>query len=105
VNIPEATISFVQGGTSASCVIVRFSAGICAPGGGVYVRAFLDQTTAALPIDINYASNDACFQAHAFEFIFPSVAPGVHTVRMQYRSLSGTIVYVARHNTVVQFAP
>jgi len=41
----------------------------------------------------------------SFEFIFPSVAPGNHTVRMQFSSDKGNLVHVKNHNMVVQYTP
>jgi hypothetical protein len=109
-NIPEASVTFAQGGTKPSCVIVRFSARThtdSSPANNVVViRAFLDNTTAALPAEVGYSGDDGTvFRAHSFEFIFPSVAPGVHTVRMQFRNRLGGTSRVLVHNTVVQYAP
>jgi hypothetical protein len=106
-QIPEASVSFTQGGASASCVLVRFSAETFAEGNeNTLIRAFLDGVTAGLPAEVQYSGTDnGQFSARSFEFIFPSVAPGAHVVRMQYRSRNGTFTKVLRHNTVVQFAP
>lgn len=108
VNIPEATVTFTQGGAHASCVIVRFSAVAMGGSDNIFVRAFLDQTTAAIPDDVRYTrSQSFTSEAHSFEFIFPRVAPGSHAIRMQFRAESsgGGGVTVDRHTTVVQFAP
>jgi hypothetical protein len=37
---------------------------------------------------------DTVNEAHAFDFIFPSVAPGNHTLRMQFRSPNGGTIGV-----------
>ncbi len=73
----------------------------------VFVRAYLDNTTAALPFEVQYSGDDGNFaHAHSYEFVFPSVAPGAHVVRGEFRSnLNGNTVTVLRHTTVVQFAP
>ena len=107
VNIPDASISFTQGGTKASCVVVRFSAESHVQGAdSVVVRAYLDKTTSAIPAEIIYSSGDGFnTNAHAFEYIFPDVAPGHHVVNMQYKSLNGTSVNIYYRTTVVQFAP
>jgi hypothetical protein len=70
------------------------------------IRAFLDNTTAARPGEATYLSIiGSGTSGHTFEFILPSVAPGSHTVRMQFRSVNGGTVSVLSHNTVVQHAP
>jgi len=106
VHIAEAVVPFLQGGVSASCVIVRFSAETYSHNIAI-VRAYLDKTTAALPNEVIYTGTDANFlvRARSYEFVFPSVAPGNHTVRMQFRSGDGEIVTVSRYNTTVHFAP
>lgn len=102
VNIPEAQLGFVQGGATASCVIVRFSAEVFAAG-FLRLRAFLDGTTAAFPIEVEFAVGDQVGpSARSFEFVFPKVAPGNHVLRMQYRS-SGGIVTMWDHSTVLQY--
>lgn len=107
VHISEAALSFTQGGASASCVIVRFSAMTFAFDSTVIIRAYLDNTTTvALPAAVQYSHNDVgAAGAHSFEFVFPRVAPGNHIVHMQFKSADGKTVGVNPHNTVVQFAP
>ncbi len=108
VQVPEAVVSFTQGGTGASCVLVRFSAQVFVASGagstGIF-RAFLDNTKAALPESVQFTGNSTSNEARSFEFIFPLVAPGNHVVRMQFRSNTGTNVFVERHNTIVQHVP
>lgn len=97
---------FFKGGASASCVIVRFSAiTFAVVDNRVEIRAYLDNGPAALPAAVMYSDGSGGAGAHSFEFIFPSVAPGFHVVRMQYRSPNGGLISVSRHTTVVQFAP
>lgn len=108
VNIPQASVGFKQGGTKASCVIVRFAA-LSYGGDGVNsitVRALVDDATPAIPAEIWYGS----YEQHAagvrsFDFIFPSIAPGNHVVRMQFKSEGGGTVYINQHNTIVHFSP
>lgn len=106
-NVPETSVNFVQGGAKASCVIVRFSATTF--GAKMMVRAFLDGVTVSIPDEVLFSSgdNNGLGGAHSFEFVFRSVAPGSHIVRMQYRSdpfAPGTVT-MQRHITVVQHAP
>ena len=106
-NIPQSSLTFVLGGASASCVIVRFSAvASAAAPNAIMIRAFLDNTTAALPAEAAFVSTvNSGISGHTFEYILPGVAPGNHTVRMQFRSANGGTVFVLAHNTVVQHAP
>lgn len=113
VDVPEATVSFVQGGSAPSCVIVRFSAQTFAKGNGMTVRPLMDVNTRALPAGVQYAAMDCSAEgcgdhSYSFEFVFPSVAPGTHLLRMQYHAAfsSGTNVgpvYIGPHNMVVQY--
>src|SRR5262249_24498258 len=87
VNVIGSGVSFTQGGTSAACVIVSFSAQVFTPLGGIIVRALLDGTESVdHTIDFVFASGN--FAAHAYNFLFPAVSPGGHTFRMQYLSAS-----------------
>jgi hypothetical protein len=106
-NIPESAVAFIQGGNVASCVIVLFSAEGWSPVGNyLMVRAMLDGTTAALPDEIRFTGDDPnLYRTHTMSFIFPSVAPGTHTVRMQFRSTEAVRAELGQHNTIVQFTP
>jgi hypothetical protein len=104
-NIPQTKVGFTQG-AAGGCVIVRFSAQTSATlNATLIIRAFLDNANAALAAKVAYTDNNGGVGAHSYEFIFPSVIPGPHTVRMQFRSLTGIAAVVVRQNTVVQFAP
>jgi hypothetical protein len=105
VGIPEAAITFTQGGTSPSCVVVRFSAASSVTGGGISrVAAKLDNVTFAAPPEAQFSGANNGSVSHSFEFLFPSVAPGSHTVRIMYRVVPGT-VFVDERTLVVQHAP
>jgi hypothetical protein len=106
VNLPEGQVAFTQG--SAGCVLVRFSASTFGANGidVVVIRAVLDNATAALPASIKVrGENDVTGYPRTFEFIFPSVAPGAHILRMQFASEKGNVIHVKAHNTVVQYVP
>src|SRR5690349_7692512 len=108
VNIPETQIVFTQGGATASCVLVRFSANTYGANNidVVNVRAVLDNTTSALPGSISVRSeSDIVGFPRSFEFIFPKVTPGSHVLRMQFSSDKGNLVHVKNHNTVIQYTP
>jgi hypothetical protein len=107
INLPEAAITFTQGGTKASCVIVYFT-GMVAVGanGQLFVRAIMDGSDVGLPelFQIIALSNNFS-HTHTASFIFPSIAPGSHQVRIQYSSGNGQQVIIGRHNTVANYAP
>jgi hypothetical protein len=78
-NIPQTQVSFTQGGNSANCVLVRFSASTYGANSidVIIVRAFLDGAIAALPASTSVrGETDIVGYPRAFEFIFPNVAPG-----------------------------
>src|SRR5689334_23772179 len=87
VNVPQGVVNFTQGGAAPSCVIVSLSAQPSASGGGILtVRAVLDGA-AGLPNEANFSDgNDSANQVRSFDFIFPSVAPGAHSVRIQFKT-------------------
>jgi hypothetical protein len=105
--IPGTGITFTQGGTGPSCVIVRFSAASSVTGGGIsHVEAVLDQVTTAEPGMVQFSGANVGSVSHAFEFLFPSVAPGSHTLRMFFKVNSGGhTVYVDERTTTVHHAP
>jgi hypothetical protein len=115
VDVPESTLSFVQGGSVASCVIVRFSAEVSSKDNGLSVRPLLDVSTVALPSSVGFGGMECIptvgctTRAHSFEFVFPHVAPGTHLLRMQYNAAFGIAdplywVHIGKHNTVVLYA-
>jgi hypothetical protein len=105
VNFMDNRLNFVQGGASASCVIVRFSAMVEGVSGyNVAVSATIDGTNASLPAEVLFSDGgDLNFQVRSFDFIFPSVAPGSHLVRIQFRSPTAISVSIAAHNIIVQY--
>jgi hypothetical protein len=115
-SIPQATVGFIQGGTDASCVIVRFSAVIFAPATNVETRTIaiqplLDNSIFAAPSVAVFSTGDKAAPggAHSYEFVFPSVAPGPHRITMQFSrgGLDGgsDAAQIFQHTTMVQYAP
>jgi len=102
-NFLSNTVNFSQG-AGGGCVIVRFST--MAEGNSGYtvaVRAMIDGATVALPAEVLFSDgNDFVSQARSFDFIFPTVAAGNHSVRVQFRSPTGIDVSVGQHNIIVQ---
>jgi hypothetical protein len=105
-TIPETSINFVQGGAGASCVIVLFTAeaATLTASGGMWVRALLDGTTTGLPAGVQFKNGDV-IASQAASFIFPSVAPGSHNIKMQWERKPGSDACVGPHNTIVHYAP
>jgi len=110
VDVPNSAVLFTQGGAVASCVIVTFTAEAFAPGSRLLqIRARLDNSVTAAPGNVQLSGDDdedgdgRWARSQAFTFIFPSVAPGPHNVRMQFRSpdVFGN-VYIHKHTIMVQ---
>jgi hypothetical protein len=94
VNGSEA--DFKVGGTAASCVIVSFSAQAFAQGpfAVMRVRALLDGNESSDGSIQLVAESENFSDAHAYNFLFPSVAPGVHSFRMEYLSVNNDTVFI-----------
>ena len=105
VIVPEATINFTQGGTRPSCVIVQFSGHSFSPvGNSLDLRAVLNNTTAGLPAEIQFAANDPnLYTTRTAIFIFHNVTPGRHLIKMQFKSSGGDRVEIGVHNTLVHY--
>lgn len=103
VRLTETGGRFTQGGPKASCVMVRFEG---------YVATDVDNVlTISAKIDgqpigerqLAYAA--AVYQPRAWTFIVPSVTPGVHVIRFDFRTNNGKAVSVTSTNTIIHFAP
>ena len=80
-NLRQAAVTFTQGGTAPSCVLVRFSSGATSIGNSLQVRAVIDDTIIALPPQRLFVqANEGAQQT--VEFVFPSIAPGTHILRI-----------------------
>ena len=103
-NVPHTSVTFTQGGAVPTCVIVRFSAQVGASNGtNMHVRAVLDGATLALPPEVRFAFTADTSAARSYEFIFPSVAPGKHVLRMQYQSSNGSSMNISNRSTIVLY--
>jgi hypothetical protein len=88
IDVDRSLRSFNVGGAGSSCVVVRFSAQVRAQGifEHMRVQALLDgKPSIEGPVTLVAESEDFS-EAHSYTFLFPSVSPGFHNVRMQYRS-------------------
>jgi hypothetical protein len=89
VDVIDTRIRFTQGGSSKSCVIVSFSAQADTPGAVMQVRAVLDGNIECLPTDNSFVGGTGAlgtFTSRAMNYVCENVAPGVHAVKMQFRS-------------------
>jgi hypothetical protein len=108
-DISSGNVTFTQGGESAGCVIVTYSAESYAPYGRLLrIRARLDGSKVAEPGAVQFSGDDdenedgGWSRSHSFAFVFPSVEPGEHTLNMQFRSAtSGKRVYIGKQTIVV----
>jgi hypothetical protein len=96
VDVQGSDASFIVAGPTRSCVLVSFAAQAFAPGPFSFmrVRATLDGAP-SIEGEIQLVAESENFSsAHAYNFLFPSVAPGSHVVRMQYRSPNATEIAI-----------
>lgn len=107
VSIPGSSLTFVQGGTRPSCVVIRFSGASSVVGNNVsHIQAVLNDVTAADPGQVQFSGENIGSVSHAFDFFLPNVAPGSHTVRMMIRVDSPTDnVFIDERTLIVQHAP
>lgn len=105
--VPDMFLSFTQGGNAASCVMLQFQAQAHAPGTtssliGLDARLDGDDTDNYFPPEPQFAANDATFGViRSMTIVFPSVAPGQHTVRMFFRSANGGVVELSQPSLIV----
>jgi hypothetical protein len=102
VNVRESTLTFVQGGTQASCVIVSFSAvSAVAQFEVMSVQAVLDNQICNP--GISAFQSTPVFTARSMTFVCIVVQPGKHTVKMQFRSANRDPVFLDRRTLIVQY--
>ena len=106
-DVTGSEVSFNIGGKNDTCVLVNFSAQAFAPASGgklMKVRALLDGGVESTDGDIQLVAESGAFSdAHAYNFLFTNVAPGAHSVKMQFeRTSSGTDkVFINQFTAVV----
>jgi hypothetical protein len=107
VDVPNMSVTFVQG--RAGCVLVNFSAWTFAPGDALlFVEALMDGVTVAAPGEVQLSGDDdedvdgSWARAHAFNFAIPAVSAGSHTIKIQFRSYDGKMVFIHRRSLMVQ---
>lgn len=108
VNVSETGISFNQGGSSPSCVIVSFSAEASAAANTVMtLRAVIDGVAGSCtPTDTFFVFAGTTAEglaAHAMNFICPNVSPGGHVASIQFHRSGGTSVRLLLRTTIVNY--
>jgi hypothetical protein len=105
IDVPNARLRFRVGGSGPSCVIVRFSAEAYSDLDFLLVQAVMGAQVAQPGTDVQLAGDDDTVAgSHAIEFIFPSVAPGRRTVKIQFRSGFGDPVWIHQFSMVIEHA-
>jgi len=103
-TVPNTSVNFTQGGSSASCVIVRYSGMASATEPRwIPLRIVLNGRTVAEPGDVQFEGHTQGISlVRSFDFVFPSVQPGKHNIRAEWRSFNTGIVFMHRRTIVVQ---
>jgi hypothetical protein len=105
VTMPEMAANITQGATD--CVIVAFFAQVgTVANEAMHVQATIDGLSCG-PLDPMFVENgsEALTSSHAMAFLCNAVAPGPHTIRMQYRSFGGGQVIVQQRMMLVHYTP
>jgi hypothetical protein len=107
VDVIDTQIGFHQGGTSASCVVVSFSAEATATTNQLMIVDPLLDSTPCQPGDTQFANSITSpdgLAARAMNYVCPNVAPGNHTVKVRFKSSGGGPVSLNYRTTIVQYA-
>ena len=108
VDVPDMSVDFKVAGKNR-CLIVAFSAYVFAASGRLmFVRALLDGVTIGEPSpevqfdgDSDENADGRWARSHAFNFAFVNVGPGVHNLKIQWRSFDGGQIFVNRRSVFV----
>jgi hypothetical protein len=107
VSVPGTSVSFTIPGTVATCVIVDYSAYTWASAGELMmVQAVLDGAP-GFPGEVQFDGDsdenaDGMWsRSHNHQWVFANVAPGFHTVNMEWRSFSGGTVWTHKRTMTV----
>jgi hypothetical protein len=99
-TIPESIIGFTS--ATAGCVIVTFTTQMNSGSNRVMVRAYLDHAV-GLPSEMQFNESISQTETRSATFIFPSVAAGAHTLRMQFATPDASNITIMRHSTIVHY--
>jgi hypothetical protein len=104
VNVIDTNLAFVQGGGSASCAIVLFSSEASGVANErMQVRVLLDNLIVCQPDNSLFANNTTDYVDRTMSFVCADVAPGSHTIRMQFQSVTGGTVALGFRTTLVHY--
>ena len=97
VAIPGMTTAVTVGGNTPSCVLAEVSGdSFTTSREAEHVGVTIDGSLGK-PSFVQFSMNDpSAAQEHAALFVFPSVAPGIHTVAMVFKSAFGGTVSISR---------
>jgi hypothetical protein len=102
VNIPDTTLDFTVGGANPTCVIVVFTAQTQNTADeNMLVRARIPGLGNGVPADFSTGPGTGVTEGRPAQFVFGNVPPGDYTLRMQFRSVSGTTVTLTRPTVVI----
>ena len=105
VDVTESGVRFVQGGTKPGCIIVSFSAEAgAAANETMVVQPVLDGTTVCEPGENFFVPSNASVThagARAMNYVCTDVTPGVHRLKMRFRSFGGQPVTLSYRTLIV----
>jgi hypothetical protein len=108
VDVANTSITFKIGGTKPACATVTFSGYTFAAAGSelMFVQAVIDGVPIA-PGSVQFSGDDdedsdgAWARSHQAQWIAPGLAPGTHTAKIQFMSLTGQTVFIHKATTTV----
>ena len=102
VDITGAAVTFTVSGTTNTCLIVSYTA-VAESQDVLIIRALLDGTTPGNPTQRSLTPFHGTWDSGAATFVLTGVAPGNHTLTMQFRSFAGGVAEINNGTLVVGF--
>jgi hypothetical protein len=106
-DVGNSSLSFTIGGSGKSCVIVTYAGRMRAvTPEALWMRAVMDGSKIGEPGEVVMTADDGgagSYAAHSFTWLFPSVSPGGHVVKFQFRTELGSPAGIFQHTVVVQY--
>ena len=106
-DVAGSTVSFSIGGSVKTCVLVNFSGEVAAQSnvntGLMLIRAVRDNAILSADGEVQFVVDTGFLaDAHAYNFIFPHVPPGPHSIKMQFQRASGNFAVIVKFDMVVR---
>jgi hypothetical protein len=104
-NLPGASVGFTIPGAATSCIVAEYSGQAFAPDTSlIQIQVLLDGATAGAPGVVQLVGDDegSFSDSYAMQFVWANVAPGAHSVTVQWRSFNGVSVAINKGTLVVQ---